>query len=820
MVIVILITAFPSSAIASKDIPSWQPYRTTSHWILRIQPMPLLQRNAVYHALTISYPPSQKSRAGDFAAWRVSITVPRAKRYALSFWFGDTFTGSTAGYHIAQVLINDHVIWECDVAGGTNIPQRFVCELTKAISIHHGKSTSVTVTIRIMERRGVANFPIMAYWMLMSLHADGRVIPLMRTDVAHINYEPFPVDLPLPTASINDAWTRTATVLQPWGRTQWVAIAQHDKWVGELRDDFGFNTIIVLPPDAHNTTGRVFYDRTGKLRLTDEQFSEALTHYRRAGFHIILYSSIMHCGHAPVWMSGELVRQHPDWVQRDKDGTPRTLYGGQWLCPSTPALNFTLQYTQGIVRAYDADAVMLDNNEFFLSDARQPTCYCRHCQRRFREYIRRRFGDATRKFFGVNYDEITIPTDEGSDLFRLWIHWRNRLWAEATETFRMGLREVKRNIVLLANTQYRYPSWYLATDMQYSHEDVVLSESRRLTSWQMSAKMLLGKALAGSRPLWNYVGTFEERRERGCDYLRPPDVIATLLASTFAHHANPWIVFHGFDTYRDENAPSLAMLKRYIRWFADHAVLLGNAKPTAPIAVFFSLRSRNYTGAPLIPECVDTLLKMSAQLVGIVDESFDKEQLHGVEALVMQSVTCLSEKHAIWIAEWVRRGGILLATPDCGWRDEYGRLRPHSALMNALGITAHEERYAIGKGEVIWVSDAQNMLTALRRIRARCNWVDVTPRIAELELTCASSEVDGWQFLIHLVHHQNGATPTPLQVKVLSTLFPKRPIARIIWLSPDNDDGALLQWNASHNDTILIQTPPLHTYGVILIQLK
>ncbi|HID75987.1 MAG TPA: hypothetical protein EYP56_08330 [Planctomycetaceae bacterium] len=78
----------------------------------------------------------------------------------------------------------------------------------------------------------------------------------------------------------------------------------------------------------------------------------------------------------------------------------------------------------------------------------------------------------------------------------LWGHWRNRVWAEATEKFRAGLRKVKPDVISLANTQYGYRSWYLAADLPFAHEDAVLSESRGLTVEEMAKKMTLGQALA------------------------------------------------------------------------------------------------------------------------------------------------------------------------------------------------------------------------------------------------------------------------------------------------------------------------------------
>ena len=63
--------------------------------------------------------------------------------------------------------------------------------------------------------------------------------------------------------------------------------------------------MIVLPPAAHNAI-------TADARhITEEEFERALGLYRENGFRIIIYSSIMHCGHDPLWQNGTLEKNTP-----------------------------------------------------------------------------------------------------------------------------------------------------------------------------------------------------------------------------------------------------------------------------------------------------------------------------------------------------------------------------------------------------------------------------------------------------------------------------------------------------------------------------
>ena len=193
---------------------------------------------------------------------------------------------------------------------------------------------------------------------------------------AHANHvtrlAPWPPDLPLPTAKPIGGWIETARIVQPCHTTGWLVVSQHKTWAKRFSEEFGFNAISISVPDSHNATGDPIspaygYDKTGKFRYDDELFTQAMESFRAAGLRTIMYSSIMHCGHAWKWETGQLGKEHPDWSQIDAKGTPVMIYGRPWLCPSSPAFDYCLRWTIEAVRRWKYDAVMLDNNEFFSS---------------------------------------------------------------------------------------------------------------------------------------------------------------------------------------------------------------------------------------------------------------------------------------------------------------------------------------------------------------------------------------------------------------------------------------------------------------------
>lgn len=656
--------------------------------------------------LQITYPRQTTSQPGEYGAWQTEVRLP-AGPAALRFHYADDFAGAVSGYHVLQVLLDDTVVWEQDVAGGTPELAKAEVPLAAAAGTHR-------LVFRVVEKATVTNFPIRVQVAGVVLQAGDEETALLPVEAPAGGARPFPPDLPLPSLPIAGGWSWQANILQPWGKTQTVAVREAEQWAPRLARDYGLNALIMLPPPAHNAIS------APPNHITEEQFRAALAAYRREGMKTILYTSIMHKGHDPEWQEGRLAAQHPEWAMRDPRGETITLYGHPWLCPATGALEYTLEYTAGLVRAYDPDGVMLDNNEFLTTAAGHLTCYCASCQAAFARYVNRRFTPAALELhLGLKPDQVRVPEDPDHPLWGLWFSWRNRPWAEACERYRQRLRELKPNLVVSANTQYLYKSGVLAVDGQYAHLDAFLAESRGLQGPGMAAKMLLGRALAAGRPLWNYIGTFDEE-----DFtrLRPANEVAAVCAASEAYGANPWIVFYGFTG--DVNQAALAVIRQYTDFWRDNAALLGAGQARGDVGWLFSTESRDLAGESLSPPLLADLLREGLALRGLRDTAgLAAEDWSGLNLLLATHASCLRQATAAALAAWVKRGGRLVISPATGWRDEYGRWRLRPALNEAVGQNvAPPGTYRWGRGEIICVPGEASVPELVRR--------HVRPRVA------------------------------------------------------------------------------------------
>jgi len=115
----------------------------------------------------LSHPWSVTSHAGDFMLAAQTAAVQPAARAQVRFLERDDFHKATAGYHFKQLLVDDAVVWEQDVAGGGPAWQEVAVDVTDAV---RGKQ-NVTLAFRLFEKKGVSNFGVR--WQLRDLRAEG-----------------------------------------------------------------------------------------------------------------------------------------------------------------------------------------------------------------------------------------------------------------------------------------------------------------------------------------------------------------------------------------------------------------------------------------------------------------------------------------------------------------------------------------------------------------------------------------------------------------------------------------------------------------------
>ncbi len=117
---------------------------------------------------TVSLANGTATKKEDFAGITQVLELTQADR-GISFYVKDDYTGGTKGYHWMELLLDQEVIWESDVAGGDTEWRKVSLDLTgylkeaKLKQVGRNKyveEKSYQITFRVFQRRGVNRFGV------------------------------------------------------------------------------------------------------------------------------------------------------------------------------------------------------------------------------------------------------------------------------------------------------------------------------------------------------------------------------------------------------------------------------------------------------------------------------------------------------------------------------------------------------------------------------------------------------------------------------------------------------------------------------------
>ncbi|MFT5470018.1 MAG: putative dienelactone hydrolase [Verrucomicrobiales bacterium] len=130
-----------------------------------------LQTSNADNGFTFTLPEATETNDGDFAG--ISQTLELSKTNAgLSFDIKDSYTGATSGYHWMEIVLDDTVIWEADVAGGTGNWRTISLDLSRYLETpklrrigreKYVEDNDYDLTFRLIDRRGVTRFGIQVW---------------------------------------------------------------------------------------------------------------------------------------------------------------------------------------------------------------------------------------------------------------------------------------------------------------------------------------------------------------------------------------------------------------------------------------------------------------------------------------------------------------------------------------------------------------------------------------------------------------------------------------------------------------------------------
>ena len=486
-------------------------------------------------------------------------------------------------------------------------------------------------------------------------------------------------------------------------------------------------------------------------QLSDMQFRQGLARWAAVNVSFILYTSIMHCGHSPIWENGTLSKQHPEYSERDENGACPGNYGHCNLSPEGQSVQATLNYTLRLRAEHPSvNAFMIDNALWQAGPTGLPTGFSAAARGQFRHYVQARFGSSARNFLGVNASMVEPPTasqrneSSPSPIFGVWKLARARAYGAAVEHFRGRLHEY--GVSLLANTVFWPLRWADGTSEVVQHVDGVISESHHSSAADMSLKEEYGRSLSLGAPQLNYIAIFSQscqiHYEGAKCALRNVSVVRGMMVASMLHAARPWLVAWGLSALIDAatgpvQAASELEASRLMLFRAKHFdSFYDGLQKAAVVGVLASWRQNDQPARPTqalralgVPYRIETEPSIS-------NGSLAAHATCPLTLLLCDGMETLEQAASAAIVRWVQDGGTLVIRKNqCALMDEAGRRYPQPLLEAAFA------QGDVGRGRVVLVNGSLTANdTAVEAMRAAATTV-LTPR------TPGHPKTTSWEFV-------------------------------------------------------------------------
>jgi hypothetical protein len=435
---------------------------------------------------------------------------------------------------------------------------------------------------------------------------------------------------------------------------------------GFSRDHFGLSYYPTrMGPMHRNLNGR------DHLR----EYTEAL---HKRNIKILGYYSFPDKG---VW------ERNPDWRQIDADGKEiRADNLGGPLCPNSPYRDYFLAGVTEIVRNYDLDGFMLDTAGF---SANEPGCYCRYCQRKFRErygrdlpHNRSGYDPEWQKFVQFRFDSM------------------QEFYRDVHDTF----KSIRPQMLFTHNAfALRGLGWGVGEDYERSTrlDDIVTS----IGSWDSGGPRgsardvneiwktgMLTRYLRGlsGKPVWMQTGAYIYNR----DYQALPVQELKLAAyAVVANGGSPVYITNAFpdgtvDTVlADRIATVLPEVSSYKQY-------LDNAEDMPFAALYYSLASHVLTDSVYQGEnryrssfegAYKALIEEHVPFDIVGAEGLASDRIAKYKALVLPDAVAMSDEEADVLRKFVESGGDVIATSRTSLLDTNGAPRKSFALADLFG---------------------------------------------------------------------------------------------------------------------------------------
>lgn len=408
------------------------------------------------------------------------------------------------------------------------------------------------------------------------------------------------------------------------------------------------------------------------------------------------------------------------WAQIQPDGTPIPyVYEGQrgyYWCTNQPACR---QYVQGVIKMH----VQYGSHGVFFDGPCNHGCYCAECERQFREFLQREYPAAVRgKILGKRtIEEIKLPPDKTN--LPLWAAMQ-RFRCVSLARFLQDMRAFGRRLCpdfLLTNNYCLWAGDALSMIRLGEHPEL----------YAQYVDILFDEAMYGGGPFLSEEGT-RFSNSFHYDYVvaaaraggssaggTPKPAVCTFMgvkgATTEAKQPLAWLEIAEAwasqcvkmqQTFRDQAI--VDVFTQAGDFQAAHPELFAPAAPLADVGVWISLQQA-YADSPHWGLTILRFLNDAGIAYRVLtDYDIAAQSLKGLRCVIVPGAALMSEAQMNALAQYLTKGGAIVAIGDIATKDEYALPREADKRPAFFREAPTEgiRQEQIGKGRLAWLSAA------------------------------------------------------------------------------------------------------------------
>ncbi|MGH9328378.1 MAG: beta-galactosidase trimerization domain-containing protein [Terriglobia bacterium] len=420
-----------------------------------------------------------------------------------------------------------------------------------------------------------------------------------------------------------------------------------------------------------------------------DPFRRTVELFHNAGMRVAAYNPLNH----PFMDIHAHNPEYRNWMRYDSDGKPMITRHLGWTrfyegCLNSPLRDQIRERVREVVTNYPVDLMYFDG-PYEGMDQRLHYCHCKYCKAAYRK--------ATGK---------SIPLQTSSTTLEEEIEYRQWLSEDVIDGFMHEICDMVRSVrdvpTVYNDTELLGSDW---RSRAYRYTDGFMFEASD-TPEQKLFNMRVGQSTG--KVVWTYISSHTEyNREhmknksvRGW-YSYPVAGERLLLDGAVATAAGVGYCYWGLNRvfYVPEHVldePSLRSLRTLFDFAQKHEDLLRSARPAPQVGILTGTQTMGwYRGEIFVRSAYRNYYYGAYQLLKdigydaepFLDYQITIERLAKYRLVYVPNAPCLSDDQCSTLANYVERGGTLVATHLTSVADEYGRARSNYGLSEVFGAT-------------------------------------------------------------------------------------------------------------------------------------